>query len=339
MYDLMKSTSETGEILEKFTPKKTRNEWLFNSYKRIPGFESRALRVYDCGQWLEFGHEVNQGVVADAGKLHRASFCRDRLCPMCNWRRRLKLYNQVSRIIDSLDGCRYIFVTFTVPNVPGDQLSGTMDDMNQAFKLMFHPRDGAMKDISLGYIRNMEVTYNKRADTYHPHFHVIVAVKPSYFSGRNYKKQAWFVDRWLEALRSLDRFSGLDRVVCDVRAVKPGRDGRYTSTVAEISKYASKDTDYLKEIANDQDLIVLETIARALKGRRLISFGGCCREAWKKLRMDDVEDGDLIHVADDDDILAPEIIVFHYAWAGRFKGYMLQFCKEEKNSTKVQNTS
>ena len=44
-----------------------------------------------------------------------------------------------------------------------------------------------VKSIVKGYIRKLEVTYNsdmssKSYDTYHPHFHVVIAVNKSYFT-------------------------------------------------------------------------------------------------------------------------------------------------------------
>ena len=51
----------------------------------------------ECGDTLVF-------VRNEKGKkrLHGANFCRNRLCPMCNWRRSLKMYSQVSQITDKI---------------------------------------------------------------------------------------------------------------------------------------------------------------------------------------------------------------------------------------------
>ena len=62
------------------------------------------------------------------------------------------------------------------------------------------------------------------------------------------------------------------------------------------------------------------TLANALAGRRLCSFGGCFDEARKLLNLEDPEDGDLIH--DDDDILNPDLLemIAYYGWScGAYK--------------------
>lgn len=36
------------------------------------------------------------------------------------------------------------------------------------------------------YVRKLEITYNKKRDDYHPHFHVFIAVNKSYFTDKDY---------------------------------------------------------------------------------------------------------------------------------------------------------
>jgi len=46
--------------------------------------------------------------------------------------------------------------------------------------------EGAIK----GYFRSLEIIYNHGENTYHPHFHLILAVAPSYFKdGKQYISQ------------------------------------------------------------------------------------------------------------------------------------------------------
>lgn len=55
----------------------------------------KARRLAECAQWAEFERLPNgQGL-----RLHEASFCRVRLCPMCQWRRSLKLGDQVRKVV------------------------------------------------------------------------------------------------------------------------------------------------------------------------------------------------------------------------------------------------
>ena len=78
----------------------------------------------------------------------------------------------------------FIFLTLTAPNVKGDKLEEEIRKYNKSFdKLM---KRNEVKNIVKGYIRKLEVTYNsdmssKSYDTYHPHFHVVIAVNKTYF--------------------------------------------------------------------------------------------------------------------------------------------------------------
>ena len=73
-------------------------------------------------------------------KLAVANFCRVRLCPMCNWRRSMKLFSQVSAITDTImerqDGTRFIFLTLTVRNVAGADLEQELERLNKGFSYL-----------------------------------------------------------------------------------------------------------------------------------------------------------------------------------------------------------
>lgn len=82
--------SVQDEVTGRFAPKKALGMELSRVYELLSLYR-RADRVAQCGSEIEFG------ILQDGSKkLVKANFCRDRLCPMCNWRRSLKLYSQVS---------------------------------------------------------------------------------------------------------------------------------------------------------------------------------------------------------------------------------------------------
>ena len=128
---------------------------------------------------------------------------------MCNWRKSLKMFSQVSRISEELlkekSATRFLFLTLTVKNVAGERLSETIDVMNKAFKYLFNeglsfaPATVVKKNL-LGYLRAMEVTYNSKSGEYHPHLHILLAVKPAYFS-RDYVAQSQWREMWRKAMK------------------------------------------------------------------------------------------------------------------------------------------
>ena len=253
--------------------------------------EQRYKSLLECGNSLLFGHDGEQK------KLVRANFCRLRLCPMCNWRKSLKMFSQVSRISEELlkdkASTRFLFLTLTVKNVTGEHLSSTIDSINKAFQYLFLEGQtfalaAPVKKNLLGYLRAVEVTYNSSRDDYHPHLHVLLAVKPAYFS-RDYFSQDRWRTMWQKAMK-------LDYApMVNVKAVK----NVSPKVIAEVAKYPTKIESVAQLKDEEQAAVALTILHKSLKGRRLVTFGGCFREIQRRLKLDDIENGDLVHVETD----------------------------------------
>lgn len=316
------------ELALKFGPKKHNSLLLADSYERLAR-DKRAERVRSCGDFLEFAHEISpDGVVSESGKLHHANFCRDRLCPMCAWRRSYKIFGQVSQIMEKIGTqYRFLFVTLTVPNVTGPELPGAINDLMKSYHKFIQYR--RLKFVK-GFFRVLEITRNsnkksKSYGTYHPHFHVIVAVNPSYFKSKEYLKR----DDWLALWQKATGDSTITQV--DVRTVKP-KDGEalrdetadslvksLSSAVAEVAKYPMKSSDYLSIPDLTERDSVIDTFAVALQSRRLTALGGVFKDAFESLRLDDAEDGDLVHI---NQTINPALalLIVRYGWtAGVYK--------------------
>ena len=148
--------------------------------------------------FLEFRLTVSSDL-----KLTNANFCKVRLCPMCSWRRSLKIFGQVSRVMDYVEenyNYRYIFLTLTVKNCYGEDLRDTLDLMTKSFNKLSERK--AFKQAVKGYFRSLEITYNKKDNTYHPHFHMILAVNKNYFTDdRVYLSQEKWTNLWQSVLQ------------------------------------------------------------------------------------------------------------------------------------------
>lgn len=322
------------ELEKKWTPKKEQSLILSDSYVRLD-WRRKAERVADCGSWLEFVERSEQGqggtgsgcpcgapdgtpARTTAYKLYHANFCRDRLCPMCSWRRSYKIFGQVSQIMNLLgNNYRYIFLTLTVPNCEPEELNKLIDDMVKGWHRLVNRK--AFKTAVKGFFRALEVTRNKKTGTYHPHFHVVIAVEPHYFKDERYIKR----DEWLQLWHQSMKDDTITQV--DVRTMKNKKTGEVSgealaSAVAETAKYAVKSADYIfKNNDSLMDEIVL-TLSSALSHRRLTAFGGCFADAREKLGLDDCEDGDLIHI--DDNSIRSDLatMIVRYEWScGAYK--------------------
>ncbi len=360
MSDFLYYTADEGicqdilcEVDTKFKPRKIQNEMLTACYSRL-GWSNRAARCSQCGTLLDFqpvqnaepprdpaslgaGHGGSETERQQKYKLTNANFCRDRLCPMCSWRRSYKIFGQVSKIMNYVKteyGTKYdfIFVTLTVPNCAPSDLDKTIDKLLSSFhKLINYKR---VKRAIKGFFRALEVTRNndpssKSFNTYHPHIHVVFAVLRSYFNDCSFIKR----DDWLSMWQKATKDPTITQV--DVRkAGKKRKEGQtaadaLAAAVAEIAKYAVKGSDFLGKMDKDGNVIVplpeelqddiVKTLAPALAYRRLCAFGGLFEDVRKILNLDDPEDGDLVHT---DDKLNADItsMIYRFSWScGAYK--------------------
>lgn len=300
------------------------------------GLDKRAAALRGCSTYLEFA------VTEEGLKLHQANFCRERLCPMCAWRRSRKIYGHMSRIMAAIAASerniQYVMLTLTCRSVQGAELRAALDAMVKGWDRLCKRK--RIKSAVAGWYRGIEITrdtdefitaaryaagksyYNSRGLTvgdknpnfglYHPHIHCLLAVEPSYFAGKSYIKQADWAALWQSAL-------GADySPVVDVRRVR----GQTARAAAEVAKYASKPGDYIQ--ADDVDLSAdtVRTLDAALKGRRLVAYGGLLRDMHKALNLDDEETGDLVQT-DEDAAAADAILTVTYVFNTGYNEYYL----------------
>lgn len=295
------------------------NEMLAIAYDSVDS--DKAERLRSCASSLTF-RRYDDGSL----KLDSMNSCRVRLCPMCAWRRSLRnFYNNlaIARYLDAQPhGGAWLALTLTVKSVDGENLSKTLDILFYSFNKLFKQRQ--VIALSRGFYRGLEVTHdcdeyitkesytlrkrwldslgldvgdkNPTFDMYHPHFHVLVHVNKSYFSDRRlYMSTSAWADAWRQAL-------GVDYTPSvKVQRVKSFGSSGIAGSVAEISKYSVKDADYI--CADDWDLTVetVRVLDQALANRRLIAYGGDCRDAKKALALADADTGDLVAVSDEGD--------------------------------------
>ncbi|MEK0111613.1 protein rep [Streptococcus suis] len=247
-------------------------------------------RVRTCGEVLRFIKQADGSL-----KLYQAYFCKNKLCPMCNWRRSMKYSYQTSRIIDEAikqqPKGRFLFLTLTVKNVPGELLNDTISQLTKSFDRLFK-RAKVMKNL-IAYLRSVEVTHNELTNTYHPHIHVLLMVRPSYFQSKNdYITQLEWSDLWANSLK-------IDYTpVVDIRPIK-STDKGLKGAILETAKYPTKPIQLTLDNAS-----VVEYLYKGLYRKRQLGFGGLFKEIKKQLALDDAENGDLVHTSDDGDNLS-----------------------------------
>ncbi|GAI62747.1 unnamed protein product, partial [marine sediment metagenome] len=158
--------------------------------------------------------------------------CNSVACPLCA---RLKSIDRARRAarIAGLDHASLRWMTFTIENPPPGRLVDSMDRMGQAFRFLRHNKSGeAWARHVRGSLWAFEVTHNVRADTWHPHYHVL-------FDGL-YWPRAALLDAWQARCRR----QGLVGSVYIGRAHNRGRPIESVkdklAAVIEVTKYTVK---------------------------------------------------------------------------------------------------
>ena len=207
-------------------------------------------------------------------------------------------------------GYVFLFLTLTVRNCSADELPGTVQALYDGWRKMYHKAPVFRKRVA-GSFRSLEVTRNEVTGEYHPHLHCILAVRPSYFDGKNYlPKNAWR-KMWREC-------AGLDYdPQIDIQRIKPraGADGSVSlaGAAAEVAKYSVKSSDYLHGTLDEMVAYVSDYLV-ALAGRRLCAYTGVFGRVRRELALDDIEDGDLVRV--DGTGIRPDVayMIVRYHW-------------------------
>jgi plasmid rolling circle replication initiator protein Rep len=326
----LKESTSTGEVLEDVTrrgknrgwrEKKLMNEKLAAGYGASVSFDHLQSRALGCSTYLRFA-ECSTGLGGHTKKLVAANFCHLRLCPMCAWRRSLKVASQVRLVCHTAlaedPKLRFVMLTLTIPNVSGVELGAAMTHLYASFDKLLRRKETVVVQ---GFFRALEITYNRERDDYHPHLHAILAVPENYFK-HNYVKR----ERWLELWRES---TGQPEIISvDVRSVRARREGgdALAAAAAEVGKYSVKVTDILGK--NDAETAArVEVLHSALFRRKLVAWGGLLKQIVQQLALSDAEteNADLVGASLGDcrcSICASDLISHSYKWLSFLREYV-----------------
>lgn len=260
----------------------------------------KAHNVRDCGNILEF-KPTEEGYL----KLHKAWFCKSKLCPICNWRRAMKNSYQAQKVIEEIikekPKSRWLFLTLSTRNaVDGETLEQSLREMTKAFDKL--SRYKKVKQNLIGFMRSTEVTVNHKDGSYNQHMHVLLCVESTYFKNKNsYITQEEWINLWQKALKVNYK------PVANIKAIKPNKkdDSDIQAAIKETSKYSVKSSDYLTG-DKEKDTEIVSDLEQGLYRKRMLSYGGLLKKKHKELNLDDAEEGNLIHTNDDEKVTDEE---------------------------------
>jgi hypothetical protein len=197
-----------------------------------------ANRLSSCGR-----HPIiYQGEVT--GRLHVArAMCKSRMCPTCGMFRAKRLAKRLEVYNRTMDAPRLLTLTLKDSSAP---LKEQIDRLVRCWRNV--RQSAAGKDHVLGGYQCVEVTYNARSDSWHPHLHVV-------YEGRWWAQSA-IADLWEKA-------TGDSRIV-DIRAAH----GR-AAVARYVAKYVAK-----SQIADQVPVKRIEEWCTALRGLRMVQTFG-----------------------------------------------------------------
>ncbi len=214
------------------------------------GLRARGERVLNCATDVR---------LTEDGHFWRTWFCKDRFCPVCQWKRARIAYNSLfhSMFEMSKQGRRFISITVTLQSRPYEPLKPLLKMLSQAYTKMFaDPGHALFRHSITGTFRSLEVTYNQQKHSWHPHLHIIAAVVPDYFDIKKdlYISYEKLSHEWNKLFPDRDAYevwiSAIDppkQCIYDLDQISSLND-----SVAEACKYVTKISDIL--FVEDPDL-------------------------------------------------------------------------------------
>lgn len=200
-----------------------------------------------------------------------AQFCHQRLCPVCNLRKSNITYHKIESIVKEIQNKDFVLITLTVKNCPVTWLEKTINQLLESFHRMVNRK--TWKRAIKGYFRTLEITYNGKENTFHPHIHILCNLDEDYYNGYYLSNQD-IRRMWTESA-NLSYY-----VQTDIRKVEEKE-----NAIAEVAKYAVKMSDILSNKIDGQRLKATQILLSVLKNRRLIATGGNISKIAKQLKI------------------------------------------------------
>lgn len=298
----------------KWSLRKQKNVEYSGKLKRVaelletePGLKiskDKLERVMTCADIMLF-RDTSEQV-----KLEHAFLCKDKMCPICSWRRSRKNGQSMrlilERFVNEYPTARYIHLTLTVKNCKGSELSDSFLELTKSWnKLKKYKRVGT--DL-IGFVRGTEVTYNEQEDNYHPHMHVLLAVKSTYFKKGHYINQDEWSSLWKKALKvdykpivhvtkvkesvldKNDDFSDLDLSIPK----------ELFKTLLEVCKYPLKPLNLPEDFDEEKEIEIIKNLFVGLFKKRQLGLGGRLKEIKAELEEEgkNLDEDELIESSD-----------------------------------------
>lgn len=260
--DLLDTLQLTVELLDKRAERKAITSSQINHLLKLDSpLKNQYERTSRCSEILFLKEHQLTGQ-----QKVTANYCGKRFCSVCSAIKTAEMmigyYKPVSDLLD------VHFVTLTVPAVKANRLKSEMKSMIKTFSKL---KDSMRKSGQpLSGIRKIECNYNPEADTFNPHFHLIIESRIN---------SVEIVDKWLKYNPA---------AVIEAQDIQKADD----KTLKELFKYSVKSVIGKRFNPEAQD-----NIYRALSGVRTFqNFGNVKKQA---VTVDNLSDSEEHQIEDD----------------------------------------
>ena len=271
----------------KWTLHKTQSKIIAERLFQIKQY-ARGYRMKSCAEIIQMN------ICGSCGQKHiiNARLCRDRFCPTCQWRLSMRRFANMMQIVQGLreenPEAEWQFVTLTVENCQPSDLANTINEMSRSWNCIWSRRSTKKMPI-LGWARSMEVTYNQKTRTFHPHYHVMILWEDGY--SPSVSEQKWLENTWIETVKlhsvSQAQFSAMVRArdsqlipsICDQEEDEAEA---VLNAVLETYKYTIKSNELQM-----MPLGVFKILDDLLRGRRMVAFGGAVKKYAAEMGLSD----------------------------------------------------
>ena len=185
------------------------------------GAEERRKRYWRTWRCL-------RSVITHEGRLY-AEYCKNKACAICCGIRKASLINHYTPTIKSWE--KPFTLVLTLTNTTAENLRRTIDEMFALLRKIidkYLARERRGKGFRMIGIRTFECTYNPKKNTYHPHFHFILA---------NKKTAIALQDEWMREGRELWGRKAISQAAQDC---KPVIGNNIDKAIFDAIKYSTK---------------------------------------------------------------------------------------------------
>ena len=157
---------------------------------------------------------INNELLFGAGEINYVTRCKRRVCPLCRENKKFKEYLKIKKKVNEQKGIRYILITFNGREISDlSKLSKEVGENNDIVAKIIRKR--SIQAIMLGYIKIVEISYNKYTGKLLPHIHLLLGVREDF-------KKYWIRKKEIEKLeKTWKKWKGEEiKNAIDVKIVK-----------------------------------------------------------------------------------------------------------------------